>query len=110
MKKYQALTPKTFKFAELSIEEVMETMAILYKDNFYVWNALTTAYPKDFFLGCIEDQYGSFFDSESESKLQTRMIQISQDLRKKTKDISEIYQDQKISIYEEFKENNSIVD
>ena len=55
----------------------METMAILYNDNFFVWNALTTAYPKDFFLGCIEDQYGSFFDSESESKLQTRMIQIS---------------------------------
>ena len=50
----------------------METMAILYKDNFYVWTAMTNAYPKDFFLGCIEDQYGSFFDSESESKLQTR--------------------------------------
>ena len=38
------------------------------------------------------------------------MIQISQDLRKKTKEISEIYQDQKITIYEEFKENNSIVE
>ena len=70
----------------------METLAILYKDNYYVWTALTEAYPKDFFLGCIEDQYGSFFDSESESKLQSRMIQMSQELRKRTKDISEVYE------------------
>jgi hypothetical protein len=74
IKKYQVLTPKTFKFAELSIEEVMSTLAILYRDSFFIYKALTLAYPKDFFLGCIEDQYGSFFDSESETKLQQRMI------------------------------------
>jgi hypothetical protein len=55
IKKYMLLTPKTFKFAELSIEEVMETLAILYNDSFFVWRALTEAYPADYFLGCIED-------------------------------------------------------
>jgi len=78
--KYKALTPKTFKLVELTMEELFGSIARIHTDAFLVWNHLTTAYPPDYFVGCIEDTFGAFFDNESQDKLYGELQAVSEAL------------------------------
>ena len=73
MKKYQALTPKTFKLIELSLEEIFGSLAKINQDAFRIFGCLEASYPKDFFVGAIEEKFGAFFDNETEIRLRDKL-------------------------------------
>jgi len=74
------LTPKTFKLVELSLEELFDSVSRIHRDAFLIWNHLTGAYPPDYFLGCIEDTFGAFFDNDSQERLEGELRRISDQL------------------------------
>ena len=102
------MTPKTFKLVELAIGELFESISKIHTDAFIVWNNLTAAYPPDYFLGCIEDAFGAFFDKESQEKLFLELSLVSDSVRHQIEIDAQRFEDEKHEIYAEFEERDKM--
>ena len=69
IRKYKLLAPKAYDLLELSIEEIFQAISKIHQDSFKIFKSLESCYPKDFFVGVIEDFFGAFFDKDSTAML-----------------------------------------
>ena len=61
---------------ELSLEEIFGGVAIIHTDAFTVFDKFEQAYPKDYFVGAIEEKFGAFFDKDMINKLERELDRI----------------------------------
>ena len=54
---------------DLTIDEIFQAISKIHEDSFKVFRSLESCYPKDFFVGVIEDFFGAFFDKDSTAQL-----------------------------------------
>ena len=74
------MAPRTFKILELSLRDVFEALALIHHNSFEVFNTLLDCFPKDHFIGVIEDTFGVFFDDDSEKLLHQRVDKMCRDM------------------------------
>ena len=88
----------------MTLEELFGSIAKIHTDAFLVWNHLTAAYPPDYFVGCIEDAFGAFFDNESQEKLYGELQSITEALRNQIEINADRFEMEKKQMFIEFEE------
>ena len=108
--KYKQLTPKTFKLIELSLEEIFDSLSKINQDAFRIFGTLEASYPKDFFVGAIEEKFGAFFDNQTEIKLRDKMDRCRAHYEKDTVDLMQRFESDKKEVEDVFKARSTLVE
>lgn len=82
IEQYKMLTPKTFALMDLSLDEIFGGVAIIYKDAFEIFDSFEKAFPRDYFVGAIEEKFGAFFDKDMIRRLENEIDRITMKFEK----------------------------
>ena len=80
IRKYQLLAPKAYDLLDLTLEEIFGAISKIHQDAFKVFKTLENSYPKDFFVGVIEDTFGAFFDKDSTAQLKNDVNKLFEEI------------------------------
>ena len=67
--RYEALTPRRYDFATMSVQEMVDTVALLEQNPKQVWEALCKGYSRNFFVEVIEEEFGQMFTKKDQDRI-----------------------------------------